>query len=71
MPRPMRLAAPVTRITFPAKLDGWLAMNLDLFAASTPSRAGSGNRPVKLAHAQKKAVVELRSAGDRADQRGL
>ena len=29
------------------------------FPGSTPSAAGSGNRPVQLAHSQKKAVLEL------------
>src|SRR5579863_4025659 len=32
MPRPMRLAAPVTKITLPDRLDGWFSMHLHLAA---------------------------------------
>src|SRR6202034_245913 len=40
-------------------------------SGSTPSRAGSGNRPVQLAHSQKKAVLELSKPDATPMVRGL
>ena len=45
-------------------------MHFDFFRP-TPSRAGSGNRPVQLAHSQKNAVQELSNPETTPIVRGL
>src|SRR5579863_9952132 len=67
MPRPIRLAAPVTRITFPARLDGWLAMNLYLLARDAlDGRFGQAAREVGPCPEECRGGAKR--AGDSADE---
>src|SRR5579859_4081041 len=80
MPRPMRLALPVTRITRPSRgvmlllCGGHYAAGspcTSISAGSTPSNAGSGSLPAKLAHPHQNAVDVLKTAATAPMMRGL
>src|SRR3984885_14331591 len=69
----MRLAAPVTNTM---GLSGMVSQTTrspwtSISSGSTPSRAGSGRRPVQLAHSQKNAVLELNRPDTTPIDRGL
>src|SRR5690348_16751595 len=70
MPRPMRLAAPVTRMMRPERSDRWFAMHLHLFRlAALTRRFRQLTRNVRPAPPDRRRRTER--AGDAADQAGV
>ena len=67
----MRLAAPVTNIDPGVFHQTTGSPCTSISSGSIPARAGSGNRPVQLAHSQKNAVLELSTPDTTPIMRGL